>query len=279
MNRNLNVDEEMILNEKQEFVNLETSNNYKIQSSYDLGELNKNENIALLKVKFNSNTKNEFAIVNSNFEVNYMAISEDGVDNICSFKEHTQRINDIAFFKQANSPLDKAFLTGSADGTIKLWDSRTSNSVKTIKTKSPVNCLDTSSEHLAAGFGSSIGLFDLKMLKNTNRAKWAHSDNVTSLKLKGKSLVSGGEDDIINILDITNGLGMQSVESQMNINQSIASVNFLDEEMNFVRAITLVQTFQIVNMYTGAKQIDFECINVNFIFLTHYRKYITLNIY
>jgi len=106
--------------------------------------------------------------------------------------------------------------------------------------------------------GREIGIWDLKMMKNIYRCKFAHSEDVTSLKLRGNTLISGGEDNIINVFDLTNGLDMDSVVSTANIGQSLQSVDFLDAECNYIQACTTVYTFHIVNMFTGVSIFNFD---------------------
>jgi len=111
-----------------------SKNSYKINSSYDINQIINAGKCSLLKVKINPNILNEFALINSNFQINYMAMKEDSVYQLSSFGEHTNRINDICFFKNSESPFNQAFISGSSDATIKLWDSRTKDSITTIQT-------------------------------------------------------------------------------------------------------------------------------------------------
>jgi len=158
------------------------------------------------------------------------------------------------------SPFNQAFISGSSDGTIKIWDSRTKESVRTIQTlkKAKVFCLDTNADQLVAGMDREIGIWDLKMMKNIYRCKFAHCEDVISVKLRDNTLISGGEDNIINVFDLTNGLDMDSVVSTANIGQSLQSVDFLDKECNYIQACTTVYSFHIVNMFTGVDVFNFD---------------------
>jgi WD40 repeat protein len=193
-----------------------------------------------------------------------MSIANDGLYNIMSFKEHTERINDICFFKNPESPFDRAFITASSDGTIKLWDSRTAGSIKTLKiSRGNIYSLDTNLTTLAAGVGREIGLWDLKMMKNVCRCNFAHSDDVISLKMNDDYLLSGGEDNIINSFEnIKNLITMDSVKSSFNLGQAVASIDFLDYSTNFVHASTTVYTYHIINLSTGVSVFDFDSKNV-----------------
>jgi WD40 repeat protein len=268
----------MMSDTKADFIQFhsEKDNKLKIQNSYDINQITNQAGIGLLSIKCNNNIKNEFAVINSNFQVNYFVIGDDGVYNVCNFSEHTDRVNDITFFKNCNSPFDKAFMTGSSDGTIKLWDSRMQNSAKTISAnKAIVNSLDTNCNVLAAGFGLDVGIWDLVKMKNTYRYKYGHSDLVTSVKLRDNQLISGGEDYLVNTYDITNGLNMTSGVSCVNTTQGISKVDFLDNEMNFIQTLTNVFTFNIIDMFKGYSIYEFDAKEV---YISNFRNYIILTI-
>ena len=71
-------------------------------------------------------------------------------------------------------------------------------------------------------------------------------------------------DSLINVLDISNGLNMDSIISQVNIVQAIASLDFLDDEINYIQAVTTDHNYHILNMYTGVSLFEFDAKNVNF---------------
>lgn len=242
------------LTPNEEFISFfpKSSNSHKIKASYDINQITKDEKkSSLLKIKINPNIPNEFALINSNFQILYMSLSNDDLYHVCTFKENTGRINDVCFFKNNESPFNRAFISGSTDGTIKIWDSRSSQSVKTIENnKSKVFAIDTNSDLLSAGVGREVIVWDLKMMKQMHQCSFAHSDEVTAIRMKNNYLMSGGQDNIINIFDLNIGLDMDSVISTANINQPLASVDFLDDELNYIQAVTNVYTFNVVNMYS-----------------------------
>ena len=236
-----------------------TNNTLTVKKSYNINQITNESDNSLLKVKINPNLPNEFALINSNFCVNYLVLDNDGAFNLGTFKEHTERINDVAFFKNNSSPFDKAFVSGSSDGSIKLWDSRTPTSVKTIKTNGiKVFCLETSNDKLIAGFGREIGIWDLKMMKNICRYKSAHSEDVVCMKTQGDNLLTGGEDGIINHFDIKNGLNVDSVISTLNLGQPLSFVDFLDTEINLIQACTSVYSFDVCSFNKGISQYSFD---------------------
>jgi WD40 repeat protein len=248
------------------FFHSKSTNNYKIKSSFDINQITKNENPhALLKVKINDNIPNEMALINSNFVIHSMTLREESLYHLSSTKqEHKERINDVCFFKNSNAPFDKAFISGSSDATIKIWDSRTAESIKTIASSSnkKVFSLDTNKDMLVAGMEREIGVWDLKMMKQLHKVKFAHSEDVTFIKVKENIIISGGEDGIINVFDIQNGFDMDSVLSTGNLGQPVTSIGLIDEEINFLQSISTVQTYHILNMNTGATYFEFDAKNV-----------------
>ncbi len=239
-----------------------SSNLFKIHSSYDINQLTKNESPqSLLKVKVNPNTNNELAIIGSNFKVLSMSIRNDSLFHQTStLIEHKSRINDISYFKNTNEPFNTAFVSCSNDGTIKIWDSRTEASIKTIIASKgkKVFTVDTSNNLLAAGMEREIGIYDLKMMKPIYKAKFGHSEDVTYIKIKDSFVISGGEDSVVNVFDISNGFDMNSVLATSTVNQPVTMLNTVDDEFNYLQVISTVQTYHILNMFTGVSNFDFD---------------------
>jgi len=243
-----------------------TKNDLEIKKTYNINEITNQSDNHLLKVKINPNFQNEFAVINSNFAVNYLQISNDGAFSIGSFTEHTDRINDIAFFKSENSVFQKSFVSCANDGCIKIWDSRSPNSAKTFKTNYiHVYCVDVTEDRLIAGFGREIGVWDLKTMKNICRYKSGHCEDVICVKIKDNfNLLSAGEDGIINYFNLENGLNMNSVVSSLNLCQPPMQVDFIDENLNLVKAITTVHTMEICSLEKGSSQFSYNAVDDTF---------------
>jgi WD40 repeat protein len=210
-------------------------------------------------------------VINSDFQINYLRVTNEGVFNVLTFdQEHTGRINDIAFFKDENSNFDSVLLSASADGTIKLWDARSSKkSVQTIKSLGKaITSIDTNKTTLAAGYGLKVGLWELKYLKNRCIYQ-GHSDEVTSVKLTTNKLLTTGVDYLINIFDVNESafsideFGLYTV----NLNQSLNCGGFLDAECNFIQAITTVYTYHIIDTNKGYSVFEFDTKSVRKFYL------------
>ena len=247
---------------------------FNILSSVNINEITKDPDNSLLKIKINPNKQGEFIIVNSNFTMNYLSYNPQNISLSCNgiYTEHKSRINDVSFFHSNQSPLSESFVSGDNDGTILLWDSRAKSSSYKLSThgKGAVYSLDTNQSFLAAGYGTEISTWDLKTMKQIGKSSFAHSEIVTCVKFFENYLISGGEDNIINIFDITAGdemnkkinkniLKAENVVSTMNMGQNIFNVSTMKQ--NFISAITTVNTFFVIDLKSCVQTYEFDAKN------------------
>ena len=247
---------------------------FNILSSVNINEITKDPNNSVLKIKINPNKQGEFIIVNSNFTMNYLSYNSPNISLSCNgvYSEHKSRINDISFFHSNQSPLSESFVSGDNDGIILLWDSRAKSSSYKLSTngKGGILSLDTNQNFLAAGYGKEISTWDLKTMKLIGKNTYAHSDLVTCVKFYEKYLLSGGEDSVINIFDISNSnelnkkinkniLSNDNIVSTMNMGQSIESVSTMKQ--NFISAITTVNTLFVINLTSCCQTYEFDAKN------------------
>ena len=243
-------------------------------SSVNINEITKDPDNSLLKLKINPNKQGEFIIVNSNFTMNYLSFNPQNISLSCNgvYSEHKSRINDVSFFHSNQSPLSESFFSGDNDGTILLWDSRAKSSSYKLSThgKGAVLSLDTNQNFLAAGYGTDISAWDLKTMKQIGKSSFAHSELVTCVKFFENYLISGGEDNIINIFDLCKGnemnkkinkniLSAENIASTMNMGQSIYSVSTMKQ--NYISAITTVNTFFVIDLKSCVQTYEFDAKN------------------
>ena len=243
-------------------------------SNVNINELTKDPDNSLLKIKINPNKQGEFIIVNSNFTMNYLSFNPQNISLSCNgvYAEHKSRINDVSFFHSNQSPLSESFVSGDNDGTILLWDSRAKSSSYKLSThgKGAVLSLDTNQDFLAAGYGTEIATWDLKTMKQIGKSSFAHSEFVTCVKFFENYLISGGEDNIINIFDIYSGnemkkkinkniLAVENVAATMNMGQNIFSVSTMKQ--NYISAITTVNTFFVIDLKSCTQNYEFDAKN------------------
>ena len=244
-------------------------------STVNINEITKDPDNSLLKLKINPNKLGEFIIVNSNFTMNYLSFNPQNISLACNgvYSEHKSRINDISFFHSNQSPLSESFVSGDNNGIILLWDSRAKSSSYKLTThgKGAILSLDTNQNFLAAGYGTEISAWDLKTMKQIGKSSFAHSELVTCVKFFENYLISGGEDNIINIFDIYNGnelnkkinkniLASENVAETMNMGQSIYSVSTMKQ--NYISAITTVNTFFVIDLKSCVQTYEFDSKNI-----------------
>ena len=256
-------------------IKVNPQNTFNILSSVNLNEITKDPDNSLLKLKINPNKQGEFIIVNSNFTMNYLSFNPQNISLSCNgvYSEHKSRINDISFFHSNQSPLSESFVSGDNDGNILLWDSRAKSSSYKLSTngKGGIFSLDTNENYLAAGYGNEIAAWDLKTMKRIGKNSEMHSELVTSVKFFENYLISGGEDNIINIFDINNGnelnkkinkniLDSDYSVSMMNMGQSIYNVSTI--KPNYISAITTINTFFVIELKSCIPTYEFDSKNI-----------------
>ena len=207
--------------------------------------------------------------------MNYLSFNPQNISLSCNgiYNEHKSRINDISFFHSNQSPLSESFVSGDNDGNILLWDSRAKSSSYKLNTngKGGILSLDTNEYFLAAGYGTEIASWDLKTMKRIGKNSSAHSELVTCVKFYENYLISGGEDNIINIFDISNKnelnkkinkniLDSDNAVSIMNMGQSIYSVSTMKQ--NYISAITTVNTFFVIDLKSCVSTYEFDSKNI-----------------
>ena len=116
-----------------------------------------------------------------------------------TLKGHTSRVNAVAF-----SPDDRHVLTGSADGTAKLWDAENGHIIKTLQShEKAVNSVSFSfpSGHqiLTAGTDGSVKLWDTDSLHSGDEVMTLLCDEDQPIysavfSPDGKNVLTGGKE-------------------------------------------------------------------------------------
>ena len=232
----------------------------------NINEISSEKNISILKIQMNPNRFGEFIIVNSDFTMNYLSLNSGSIFSLGTYAM-TSRINAVSFFRGTDENYSTAFASGDTSGNISIWKCKENKPVKTFSShgKGGVLSIDINDKYLCAGYGKEIVMWDLRTMKQIGKSSYAHSEAVTSVKLYENYLLSGGEDNVINIFNLNekqnekNLLCKDSVEMTINLGQSIDSVAPL--ESGFLSAITTVNTFHVVSLNSGACQYEFDAKN------------------
>ncbi len=129
--------------------------------------------------------------------------------------------------------------------------------------------IDIIHDILAIGSDNLLSLYDLKNMKGICCYDSAHSTEVTSVKFfkegtteveEGPLLLSGGDDGIINLFSVKNGLDEDSVLTMINSNQAINNLSFLDKDT--IDYKTNLETYTIFNLETYSNFFEFDAKNV-----------------
>lgn len=230
---------------------------------------NANSVNAILSIKSNPHFRNELITVNSNYSMNYLRLTDTNITSIGNY-ECNSRINAVSFFNNSIQDLSRSFVSGDNQGNICIWDQIQRNPVFTIDvhSKGEVFALDTKDFYIVAGCGKEIGLWDIRRMKQIGKASYAHSESVNCVKFIETFLISGSEDNILNIFDLNNNgetgteiknyLNKDSVYLTFNLGQSIESVSEL--EPGYLSVISTVNTFHVISN-TGVEKYMFDAKN------------------
>ena len=122
------------------------------------------------------------------------------------YKEHTRSVNRVAWHPSENNLL----VSGSQDGTIKMWDRRQAESILTLKPNSEsvrdVQYCPTSQSRLAASFDNgTVQVWDVRKVKKREAKLSGHNGIVLAIDWHPKRpniLASGGRDRWIHVWDL-----------------------------------------------------------------------------
>jgi WD40 repeat protein/tRNA A-37 threonylcarbamoyl transferase component Bud32 len=125
-------------------------------------------------------------------------------------KGHTQESYAVAFLPDGGRAL-----SGSVDGSLRLWDVRGGRELRLLQAGCPVMCLAVSADGkraLVGGFDTSLRLWDLDEGKEVRRLD-GHTEMVSRVAIAGdgKRAVSAGMDTTARLWDVETGKQVRSL--------------------------------------------------------------------
>lgn len=167
------------------------------------------------------------------------------------------------------------FYTGSLDGTIKLWDTRTpakpalifqDNSDGDANLK-PISCFDVSADQKFVCGGSPLVEADSYLLFWDSRKSsvlggyWeTHTDDITQIKFSSRQtnlMLSGSTDGLVNLFDVSQSNEDDALVNSFNVDTAVRKLRWFDQEHTF-GVITDMETVQMwhVDDAEPAQQFD-----------------------
>ena len=141
-------------------------------------------------------------------------------ETIATLEGHTRWISSVPF-----SPDGKILVSGSHDGTVKLWDVLKKETIATFPHDSWVGSVSFSPDGmmLASGSGSKINLWNIAT-RQTIATLEGHRDGVPSVSFSpdGTILASGSYDKTIKLWDVETGENIATFEGHTNSVNSVA---------------------------------------------------------
>ena len=137
---------------------------------------------------------------------------------IAKFDAHTNHVTSVAF-----SPDSKILVSGSFDGTIKLWDVATRRSITTLPT-GPVFSLALSPDGTMIAIGSNykVNLWDIAIEKNITPLEWPilHYVHSVAFSPDGTMVAAGAGHDsggggTVRLWDVATGKNIANLEGDM----------------------------------------------------------------
>ncbi|XP_054803964.1 WD repeat-containing protein GTS1 isoform X1 [Prosopis cineraria] len=177
-------------------------------------------------------------------------------------KGHSDTINQILFSGLLNSHV---LGSCSSDGTIRIWDTRTSQQVSCILAGSSQEVFSFSvggpgGNLIAAGCKSQIIFWDWRNHKQIACLEDSHVDDVTQVHFvpnqQGK-LVSASVDGLICTFDIAGDINDDDhLESVINVGTSISKVGFIGESWK-LWCLTHIETLSIWDWKDARNEVNF----------------------
>ena len=178
-----------------------------------------------------------------------------GFSKELEFKGHEDRIGEVKFSDINDVDLQNALISVSYDKSLKIWDKRTSECIKSVdsENRKELFCVDNTNKQIIAGSKESVMIWDLRKMKILHHFTELHSDDVTSVEYSQYNpnlILTSGEDNVLNLLDLKNAESEDEyIEASFTSEQPLAKCGFLGNT-GLAYTITSIGTIEIVNLET-----------------------------
>ncbi|RHY56060.1 hypothetical protein DYB26_005032 [Aphanomyces astaci] len=179
------------------------------------------------------------------------------------FTAHTDTINELVISE--TQPWN--VISGSNDGTIKVWDLRQSQpaAVQTIRVgeevwSCSVGCGDTL---VVAGAADSAVFFDLRTLRKLGQYGESHMDNVTRVQfhpVRRSEVITASDDGIVCLFDCTIADEDEATISTINVESSVSRFCMFGPDLHNIAVLTGSETLDVWNLTTAERLAHFPTI-------------------
>ncbi|KAF0719438.1 Aste57867_1034 [Aphanomyces stellatus] len=176
------------------------------------------------------------------------------------FTAHNDTINEIV----VSETQPWSVVSGSNDGTIKVWDLRQSAPVaaQTIQVGSEVwscsvGCGDTL---VVAGADDRAVFFDLRTNRRLGQYGESHMDNVTRVRFspfRRSEVITASDDGIVCLFDVTIADEDDAIISIINVESSVAQFCLFGPEYHNIACLTGSETLDVWNLTTAERLVHY----------------------
>ena len=171
-------------------------------------------------------------------------------------EQHTKKISAVKYSNIADSNLQHVIMTASEDGTVKLWDRRNGDCVRTLsQTKGPFFSLDHNKHTICAGAFETIYFWDLRKMKLLETYTDSHSDDVTCVRYCSHNpdlLLTCATDNLCCQFDFKqkpSNKEEDTIEGTYSSNQPLIDCRFIGKDKFWVT--TSVNTIEVCDYETA----------------------------